>query len=133
MLVVLYPKDAAVVKSCAKRADELTIQEYGWHKDGSEANAFRHSIWNALMTRTLSYNTADCFATAHEETDESGPWNHHTWQEHKDMDLHNNEIGRSVVKWYEFYLSDKELVKRVKAKKSQWMILVDTINCSDCY
>lgn len=34
------------------------------------------------------------------------------------MDLHNNSIGRDVIKWYDTILnvSDKKLKKRVKGK-----------------
>lgn len=43
------------------------------------------------------------------------------------MDFHNNEVGRSIVKWYEFYLSEEDISNRVieKLKEGELVYIVD--------
>jgi len=54
------------------------------------ADAFRHAYWNALMTQQYGEEWAREFATAHERNPSS---NHVP----VGMDLHNNEVGRSIA------------------------------------
>lgn len=54
------------------------------------ADAFRHAYWNARMTQQYGEEWAREFATAHERN----PSSHHVPVA---MDLHNNEVGRSIA------------------------------------
>ena len=73
-------------------ADETTKSVYGYNSTGDGwnncADAFRHTYWNALNAISVSENIAEGLATAHEC---SG----YNYLE-KDMDLKNNEIGRTI-------------------------------------
>jgi hypothetical protein len=55
-----------------------------------QGDAFRHAYWNALMTRAHGSSLAKEFADAH-ETNPNQPANE------KEMDLHNNEVGRQIA------------------------------------
>lgn len=132
LLVVLYPSDAIVVKACQEATDEYTNQYYyGW-TDGDEENAFRHALWNAMMTAAIGRTQAENFATAHEAWPEEDlrnaePWNGFDAFQHKAMDLHNNQKGRDCVKWYEIFITDNTLITRVleKINNGEMVILVD--------
>lgn len=72
-----------------------TMSGYNTYSD-----AFRHSLWNALIcihvggTKTARLNWAEKFTTLHETSSDSYDIN----SLETNMDLHNNEIGRS---WYD--------------------------------
>jgi hypothetical protein len=53
-------------------------------------DAFRHCVWNCLMTKDLGATRAEQFATGHEN---SGP---SAVPHDNEMDLHNNSTGRSL-------------------------------------
>ncbi|MEQ9504120.1 MAG: hypothetical protein RIT81_45115 [Deltaproteobacteria bacterium] len=57
---------------------------------GGPGDAFRHTYWNAIMTRRVGPEIAEKFATAH-ETGSGNPPAHQT------MDLHNNAVGRRIA------------------------------------
>ncbi len=57
---------------------------------GGPGDAFRHTYWNAIMTRRVGPEMAEKFATAH-ETGSGNPPAHQT------MDLHNNAVGRRIA------------------------------------
>ena len=79
-LLIRYPLDALKVNGLGDRSD-----------------AFRHGIWNAEMTILIGAEKAELFATAHEEKDTTGVEpDGHTKVEHKNMDLHNNNVGREI-------------------------------------
>lgn len=64
---------------------------------GDRSDAFRHGIWNAEMTILIGKEKAELFATAHEDKDTTGnETDGFTKEEHKNMDLHNNEVGRNI-------------------------------------
>jgi hypothetical protein len=73
-------------------ADETTKSVYGYVNttDGWNncADAFRHTYWNALNVISVPGYIAEGLATAHE----CSGYNHLE----KDMDLRNNEIGRTI-------------------------------------
>lgn len=132
LLMALYPTQALAVYQCAIRADEITWEYYpGWN-DGDEGNAFRHAMWNALMKRRFgSDRWAEMWANAHEafpdEVLAAQHWNGFDAFQHREMDLHNNELGRNCVQWYEFWISDDEIAERIieKIKNGEGMILVE--------
>lgn len=89
---------------------------------GDESDGYRHALWNALMDARLSNHVVYLFATAHEAKSEAelniladdGYYEY----EHKEMDLHNNKIGRDLIKSYEVwpFMSDKKVKNRVNGK-----------------
>ncbi|MFC6093685.1 DUF6973 domain-containing protein [Saccharothrix lopnurensis] len=75
------------------RQDALHVAEGKFDGKGGtdgHADAFRHAYWNALMTQRYGEEWAREFATAHERN----PSSHHI---PVGMDLHNNEVGRSIA------------------------------------
>lgn len=75
------------------RQDALHVAEGKFDGKGGtdgHADAFRHAYWNALMTQRYGEEWAREFATAHERNPSS---NHIP----VGMDLHNNEVGRSIA------------------------------------
>jgi RHS repeat-associated protein len=57
-----------------------------------EADALRHSLFNALNTQTAGEETTKALGDAHEQDRPEQPENE------KAMDLHNNAVGRQVAK-----------------------------------
>lgn len=140
-LILIDPRQAYLVYTCGKKAEEWTnkifqgyYQDIGdgflphW-QDGDSANAYRHAMWNALLTKYMGSRDAKAWNDAHEAwTDEVLQKEHgggYTRKEHTNMDFQNNAIGRSCVKWYEFYISEKTISNRVieKLRKGKWSIL----------
>ena len=120
-----HPVQALIAKNHAKKASDLTDDYWGngaTNYDATKANAFKHAIWNALMTRDLGYQMAFSFGTAHEY----GLYNNHTkyvmtYDENEvttlhratEMDLVNNERGRVVGMSVPFYYSDEQVANAV--------------------
>ncbi len=82
-----HPAQAVKVYLCAQKATDLTIQNYGNNGYQDNSDAFRHCCWNALMKKSIGEKAAEQWATAH-EAEASGI--------DKQMDLHNNSIGRGI-------------------------------------
>ena len=123
LLAIAYPKEAIIVDSCRERAYQYTVDKFGYNGLGDKSDGYRHAMWNALMTRDLNSRAlAEAFATAHEDIDSSLLQNReadgYTKKRHREMDLHNNEIGRDLVGTWEFSfnLSDSTLKKRISSK-----------------
>lgn len=96
-LVVRYPFAALKVNDAKNIATEQTERKFGNNGLGDRSDAFRHGIWNAEMTIMIGAEKAELFATAHEDKDTSGlESDGHTKEEHKNMDLHNNSLGRRI-------------------------------------
>ena len=81
------------------KAKEITEQYidkvYGSENDvdGTQVNAYRHAMWNAVMTDKIGEDKAKQFADAHEDFPNNPV-------EHKEMDLHNNALGRGIALEY---------------------------------
>ncbi|MBN1203828.1 MAG: hypothetical protein JXB05_02750 [Myxococcaceae bacterium] len=120
ILSVTNPQKALIVKADQERTDVHVQRVYGSHRDGTRSNAFRHALWNALMTRDIGRVWSEAFATAHEDWPEAQlraqSWEGFSGLEHKAMDLHNNAKGRECVRWYDFFVSDETLSSRVEEK-----------------
>lgn len=108
-LVVRYPFDALKVNNAKDVATSQTEVKFGYNGLGDRSDAFRHGIWNAKMTMLIGAEKAELFATAHEDKDTTGVESDGYLKiEHKNMDLHNNAVGRQLGLLY-LNLSDSEL------------------------
>lgn len=95
--MIRYPFDALKVNKAKEIATKQTERKFGKNGLGDRSDAFRHGIWNAEMTVLIGSEKAELFATAHEDKDTTGNESDgYTKDEHKKMDLHNNEIGRKL-------------------------------------
>ena len=63
------------------------------NRDGYKGNAFQHAYWNAIMTSMHGADLAAEYGTAHEEYPSS---NDIPNRYSKEMDLHNNAVGRTI-------------------------------------
>lgn len=122
-----YPIEAAIAKNASDVAGELTNTYWGENAtkyDATAANAFKHAVWNALMTRDLGYFMAYNFSTAHECDDYGDMSPYKMWYDkgivitiHDGtvMDIINNERGREVGKNVPFYYSNDQVAQTVIA------------------
>lgn len=96
-LCIRYPFDALKVNTARNIATEQTDRKFGYSGLGDRSDAFRHGIWNAEMTVLIGKEKAELFATAHEDKDVTGKESDgYPKTAHRDMDLHNNEVGRTI-------------------------------------
>jgi hypothetical protein len=96
-LCVRYPFDALKVNTAKNIATSQTELKFGYNGLGDWSDAFRHGMWNAEMTVLIGKEKAELFATAHEDKDVTGNESDgYPKVVHRDMDLHNNEIGRNI-------------------------------------
>ncbi len=94
-LVQSYPHHLITLSDNRDLAHQKTIEIFGAYGDGNGYNdcgdAFRHAFFNALNTKKLGNESAKAWGDAHEcETPPDK-------LKEKEMDLLNNEIGRSVA------------------------------------
>ena len=82
-----YPAVAARLYFTKKKAEAEAEKRYPYSLTGGEGDAFRHAYWSALMTRAAGPKLAKKIGDAHEDF----PHN-----EDRDMDLHNNQVGREI-------------------------------------
>lgn len=108
-LVIRYPFAALDVNKAKNIALEQTEERFEENGLGNRSDAFRHGLWNAEMTILIGEDKAEMFATAHEDKDVSGiESDGYTKVEHKNMDLHNNSVGRNIGSQYSS-LNEKEI------------------------
>ena len=136
-----HPIEAAIAKNASNVAGELTDDYWGENAtnyDATAANAFKHAVWNALMTRDLGYSMARNFATAHEAPyyGDTTPYKMRydesivmTIHDGTVMDLINNERGRKVGQSVPFYYSNDQVAQAVisdmQAHPEEYCILVN--------
>lgn len=82
-------KDAKDIQDHAVAEAQRLFGDTASTLEDGRGDAFRHAYWNALMTNRFGEEFAEQFATAHERT--AGAATAHA------MDLHNNEMGRSIA------------------------------------
>lgn len=96
-LCIRYPFDALKVNTAKNIVASQTEAKFGSNGLGDRSDAFRHGIWNAEMTVLIGKEKAELFATAHEDKDVTGnESNGYPKTAHRDIDLHNNEVGRAI-------------------------------------
>ena len=96
-LCISYQFDPLKVNTAKNIATNQTEIKFGRNGLGDKSDAFRHGIWNAEMTILIGKEKAELFATAHEDKDVTGTEpDGFPKTAHRDMDLHNNEIGRNL-------------------------------------
>lgn len=136
-----HPIEAAIAKNASDVAGELTNKYWGANAtnyDATTANAFKHAVWNALMTRDLGSSMAYDFATAHEYPYYGDMSPYQMWYDasivitiHDGtvMDLINNERGRMVGQSVPFYYSNDQVAQAViadmLANPEVYCVLVD--------
>lgn len=88
LLIAAYPGQAPAVFAAAEMATNATLRLFfnGGADDGN-ANAFKHSYWNALMQKSLIEQHVKMWADAHE---------YYQTGLGKEMDLYNNAFGRDT-------------------------------------
>ena len=119
---IMHPAKGLASYILGQHATAYTVQIFGINGLGDPSDAFRHAMWCALMARNIGHKYADLFATAHE----TGPVRGESdicadgfkLDDHREMDLHNNEVGMSFITEYDTKktTSDEELAKRVLSK-----------------
>ncbi|WP_326692280.1 MULTISPECIES: DUF6973 domain-containing protein [unclassified Streptomyces] len=88
------------------------------NKNDNHNDAFRHTYWNALMTKKYGAEWTEKYATTHETRPGNQP-------EREAMDLYNNEIGRRIAQDNPD-ASDEELADLVeKAVRKGDTVVVD--------
>jgi hypothetical protein len=104
--------------STKKLSYKRTQKEFGYNGEDDISDAFRHAYWSAAMVRELGAALAEEVATNHE----IGATN----QKAKDMDLHNNKIGRDIAA--ELILQgisdDDSFAKEILKNKDNCIVLV---------
>lgn len=123
VLIACDPKKALITQGLVDKAYNFTAKKYGYNGLGDESDGFRHGVWNALMTRDISRSWASAYSKAHESGKTEDELNKrasdgYKEKKHRTMDLHNNEVGRSVINWYDtaINVSNKTLQNRVSDK-----------------
>lgn len=92
--VVAHPAEAAGFLIQAEQAIADTVSRFSQsdREDGKRGNAFQHAMWNALMAQWRPEYAAE-FANAHEQYPGWAQWSETPF---RNMDLHNNEVGRQI-------------------------------------
>ena len=88
--------------------------QFGYNGTDDESDAFRHTLWNAYMTSDMGVTKAEEFATNHEIPS--------VQNEGREMDLHNNRIGREIGEELSnkgFWVSRQEYINAVLANKDR--------------
>lgn len=92
------PTWGAVVLVQADYANRMEAQLFGSNTWATNGDAFRHALWNAMGARGTSDSYMESFATAHE----TGSTQYDPNSIDTQMDLHNNEMGRELLKGMSF-------------------------------
>lgn len=112
-----------------EEANRYANELYGKDSDGSQHNALKHTMWNALMTKRYGADYARLVANSHEFGAKENLKTNSEQQELINMDLWNNSIGRNLGEtfekshWYGDYNYELawEIVKQID-NKVIWVI-----------
>ncbi len=89
-LTLQYPDAAFKINRNAGTAQAETINRFGSNGLNDKSDAFRHTFWLAINTKSVGAFLALAFSNAH-ETDTPAKF-----QLEKQMDLHNNSVGVGI-------------------------------------
>ena len=94
-LIKAHPFAALQVYWAKSVAETVTKGLFGdnWNSDDTKENAFKHCLWNALMSYKIGEDLAREFGNAHE----AGMMESHP--ESTSMDYHNNEVGYHIASY----------------------------------
>lgn len=106
------PIDCSDAYSAKNSAEGRTAEYYSDGFLNGNADAFRHSFWNALMTKRIGASEAKKFADAHENGADGQP------ALQKSMDLTNNAKGRSYGEAYKS-VTERTLSTRIRDRVSE--------------
>lgn len=122
LLIASNPVAALKTNSIKQLAYNYTTEKFGSNGLGDKTDGYRHGIWSALMTRSISRAWAEAYGTAHEDRQQTELSSrqsdgYYGWQ-HKGMDLANNKVGRDSIAWYEYWFncSDSTVKSRISGK-----------------
>jgi hypothetical protein len=88
-LVWQHPLEAVRVYLAERDAEQWSQQQTSDGPHNGMQDAFRHTMWNCLMTISIGADGAKMFADAHEESSENAL--------ETAMDLQNNAVGREIA------------------------------------
>jgi len=132
-LVFLYPVQAQLVFQAANEANSYTDQRFGigaQNQDNNSANAFRHSLWNALSVKKLkdagaseatATDIVQRFTSAYEYNDAGSVL---VKNASSAMDLHNNLVGRS----FKNYTTVNQLIDSLYLKATEPLVTTSTLD-----
>ncbi|MFN8344430.1 MAG: hypothetical protein U0X91_05480 [Spirosomataceae bacterium] len=132
-LIFFYPVQAQLIFQAAEEANSYTDQRFGTgaqNQDNNSANAFRHSLWNALSVKKLkdggaSEATANDivqrFTSAYEYNDAGTAL---VKTAASAMDLNNNLVGRS----FKNYTTVNQLLDSLYLKAIEPKVLTSTLS-----
>lgn len=133
MLVFTYPIQAQLIFQAAEEANTYTDQRFGTgaqSQDGNSANAFRHSLWNALSVKKLkdigatdatANDIVQRFTSAYEYNDAGTTLVKNAASA---MDLHNNLVGRS----FKNYTTVNQLLDSLYLKAIEPKVITSTLS-----
>ena len=110
-LVKEHPKQATKVYKCSQEAIMITKLLYGESGQDDNSDAFRHCLWNALMTKEIGKKATKKWANAHEYGKKG---------KSTKMDKHNNSVGRKLdteKTTLSIVLQTRKAVKNGKCKR----------------
>lgn len=87
-LLAAYPKYISATKSASDEASYRANVVWPGNQQDTKADAFRHSYWNALLSKRIAPWWAIAYTDAHESESPDNTA--------KRMDLNNNNVGRTV-------------------------------------
>lgn len=87
---ICYEAGKTMAKQALDGAQQIADQT-GWGIHNGGADAWRHCYWSARMTTEFGPGTAEAFGTRHENAEDG-----EEPSAERDMDLHNNEVGREI-------------------------------------
>lgn len=97
-----HPFSARKISNCASEAYEEEKAIFFSTGEDDEGDAFRHCFWSALVMRECGQDVSGFITSLHEEIDDNP-------RSRKDMDLHNNGVGR----WRVHMADNKNMSRQV--------------------
>lgn len=94
----------------AKKAEDFVPLYWSGSLHNTNADAFRHAVWNYFICEKEDCNWAKQWTDAHEEWPGNPPLE-------KQMDLHNNKLGRDIFSARRHIREVKEDIKNGKGKR----------------